>query len=519
RFFTKKRIIWGTVILVVLLMKGWRVFGSKKTPGSNLTENAKRQDIKQTVLATGQVTSTTDLSLSFRANGVVKQIKVNTNDTVKSGDILATLDQKDQLAALTSARGTLAQFNANYQRVLDGASSEEVMVAQRAVDSAQVSLTNAKQSLEDVKNQQKVAVENAHRALLSSGVAAVPASYNSGNVTASISGTYNSTEEGTYNLSLYDSGLGRRFKISGLETAEGFVNATGPVPFGTRGLYLQFSSVPTSVTDTWTVEIPNTKSVSYILNKNAYDAAVQGQQTAINGAEAAVNSAQASYDQAMASLNLKKAQAKPADLQYARAQVLSAQGQYEAASASLENTVIRAPADGTITSIDVKVGEIATAQKPVMVLQDVDKLHVEANISEANISELKVDQPVDLTFDAFSADKHFTAKVTQIDPASTVISGVVNYKVTVSLDKIEGIKPGMTANLTVLTAEKKDVLAIPSRAIIQKDDKKFVRIVNDPKKKTYDEKEVTVGINGDGGLIEILSGLESGQEIVTFIKK
>lgn len=519
RFFTKKKLIWGSIIIAIVILIGWGAFARKDPAAGMLTENVKKQDVKQTVLATGQVTSATDLALSFRASGIVTQIKAKTNDQMKAGDILASLDQKDQLAALTSARGTLAQANANYQRVLDGASNEEVAVAQRAVDSAAVALNNAKQAQEDTRKQQAVSVENAKRALLNSGISAIPASYNSGNTSVTISGSYNSTEEGTYYLSIYDSGVGRRFKISGLESAEGFVNATGPMPLGSRGLYLQFSNVPSSASDTWTVEIPNTKSLTYIANKNAYDAAVQGQTTAINNAEAAVSSAQAGYDQTVASLNLKKAQAKPADLEYARAQVLSAQGQYQAAAASLENTIIRAPADGTITSVDVKVGELATAQKPVMVLQDVNRLHVEANVSEANIAELSVGQTADITFDAFSPDKHFAAKVTTIDPASTVISGVVNYKVTVSLDKIEGVKPGMTANLTILTAEKPQVLTVPSRALIQKDGKKYVRVITDSKTKKYDEKEVTAGLSADGGLVEILSGLNEGQEVVTFIKK
>lgn len=519
RFFTKKRVIWGVILLVLAGLIGMKLFGSNNPAGSIITEMAKKKDIKQTVLATGQVTSATDLSLSFRASGVVKQLNVKKNDIVKTGDTLAHLDQKDQLAALTSARGALAQANANYQRVLDGASSEEVAVAQKAVDAAEVALNNAKRSFEDVKNQQKVAIENAKRALLNSGIAALPASYNTGGVSVNITGSYNSTEEGVYNLSLYDSGMGRRFKISGLESAEGFVNSTGPVALGTRGLYLQFSSVPTSTSDTWTVEIPNTKAITYVINKNAYDLAVSGQTTAINNAESQVNSAQAAYDQAVASLNLRKAQAKPADLEFARAQVLSAQGQYQAAAASFENTIIRAPASGTITSVDIKVGELATAQKPVMVLQDVNQLHVEANISEANIADVKLDQHVNITFDAFSPDQQYKAKISSIDPASTVVSGVVNYKITATLDKVEGIKPGMTANLTILTAEKSGVLAVPSRAIVQKDNKKYVRIINDTVKKTFEEKEVTVGLNADGGLVEVLSGLEDGKEIVTFIKK
>jgi HlyD family secretion protein len=144
---------------------------------------------------------------------------------------------------------------------------------------------------------------------------------------------------------------------------------------------------------------------------------------------------------------------------------------------------------------------------------------VEANISEANIANIKLGQNSDMTFDALGPDRHFKGSVQTVDPASTVVSGVVNYKVTASLEKLPEIKPGMTANMTILTAEVPGVLSVPARAIISHDNKKFVRVIKDPKKKTYEEKEVTIGAEADGGLVEVKSGLNEGQEIVTFIKQ
>ena len=170
--------------------------------------------------------------------------------------------------------------------------------------------------------------------------------------------------------------------------------------------------------------------------------------------------------------------------------------------------------------MDVKVGELATALKEAIILQDVSNLHVEANISEANIASVKVGQQVDTTFDALGLDRKFSGKVEAVDPASTVVSGVVNYKVTVQVDKLDEIKPGMTANLTILTGEKKGVLAVPTRAVLSKaDNSKVVRVVTDPKTKAYKEVVVTTGMEADGGLVEVLSGLNEGEEVVTFIKQ
>jgi multidrug efflux pump subunit AcrA (membrane-fusion protein) len=153
-----------------------------------------------------------------------------------------------------------------------------------------------------------------------------------------------------------------------------------------------------------------------------------------------------------------------------------------------------------------------------MKLLNVNELHTEAAVSEADIASVTVGQTIDNTFDALGPDKHFESKVLTVNPASTVVSGVVNYKVTGSLTNIPGVKPGMTANMTILVTEKKDVLVVPSSAVINKDGKKFIRVIDDTKAKTYHEVEVKTDLEADGGLIEIVSGIDAGTEVVTYIK-
>ncbi len=504
KFFTKKRIIWSIIIILVVGFIASRIFGGKNPAENVQTETAKKQDLKLTVLATGQVVSTTDLQLAFKASGFVERVNVKEGDKVKAGQVLAELTNKDQIAAFTQARGSLAQAQANYNRVLSGSSSEEVNVYQVALD-------NAKSTLETTKKQQQVLVENAYKALLNSGIAAIAGTGNTGSATVTVSGTYTGTEQGVYKISVYPTGNGLYYQINGLETGNGQVS-TIPQPMGTKGLYIQFSTTSVPDNNTWTVAIPNTLASTYVTNYNAYQAALETQRSAVSAAENAVVSAQANLD-------LKKAQARPADVQAAQAQILSAEGQVLAAQAGLDNTRVIAPADGTITDVAIKKGEQATSLKTVMVLQDVGNLHVEANVSEANIASLQAGQDVDITFDALGTDRIFKGKVQTINPASTVVSGVVNYKVTVSIDQLPDIKPGMTANLTIKVAEKPRVLSVPQRAIITKGTTKYVRVVTDTKTKAYSEREVATGLEADESRVEILSGLNEGDEVVTFIKK
>lgn len=500
---------WKLVILVAVLLTFFIVNGiiaSKNDKSHILTESVKKQDIKQTVLATGAVTSSTDLNLSFKASGNVRQVNATVGKKVATGAILATLEQKDQAAQLTSARGALASAQANYDRIIAGASSEDVAIAQVAVDSAKTNLQN-------VIAQQKVAVENARSAMLNAGLAAIRLSNNLTNTTVTISGSYSSTQEGEYKISLYQTGNGMYYSVTGLESASGPVMTGVPVALGVRGLYMTFNTTGSyNSYDTWSVPVPNVQSSTYITYANAYQAALQTQSSAISAA-------QATLDSANATLNLKKAEARPADLAAARAQILSAQGQVQAANAALENTIIRAAASGTVTRVDIKVGQPVSAFTPVIVVQNVDQLYLEANISEANITQIQAGQKVEVTFDALNPDEVFEAIVANVDLSSTVVSGVVNYKVTATLADTEQIKPGMTANMTILTDSKPAVIAVPLRSVVTENGKKYIRVITDPVAKTYVQKEITTGLSADGGLVEVTSGLEEGTEIVTFIEK
>lgn len=489
--------------------------GSKEVIQS---EVVKKMDLKRTVLATGTVTSGVDLKLSFKVGGVVKKLPAKTNSVVKPGDILAELDNRSERASLLQAQGTLAQARANLQKVLDGVSNEDVAVQESVVKSAQVSLTNAEKNLTETKRQQQQLVDNAYRSLLNSNIQAVAKGSTTGTA-PEISGTYTGNSSGKYVITFYQTGLGTFYSVSGLETNSGNVNSGASVPIGSKGLFAVFpaNNYPG---DVWEVEIPNTKASDYITNLNAYNASLETQKVSISSAESAVSSAKTALLQAEATLTAKKAEARPADVAVARAQVTSAQGQVESAQAVLENTIIRAPVGGTITKVDVKLGELANSGKEIITIQDIGNLYVEANISEANIASLSLNQMVEYTFDALGSDRKFTGKVTAIDPASTVVSGVVNYKVTASVDNFTEVRPGMTANMSVAVASRSGVLTVPLRAILTKDNgSKAVRVVLDEKKAVYEEKTVTTGLEADGGLVEIVSGLSEGQTIVTFVEK
>jgi len=282
RFFRRKWIITYVIIIIVVLLS----YGLSKrggTAASVVTDTVKQQDLKQTVLATGQVTSSTNLNLSFKSSGITNSVNVQVGSAVKQGQLLASLSGSDAAASITQARGSLASAEANYQKVLAGASNEDVQVAQKAVDAAQVALDNAKNNLSSTRDQQTVLVANAYSALLNTGIMASPKAGNLGSATVTVSGAYTGTQQGSYTINVYIIGSGPRFSYSGLESGDGDVKSI-PTPMGALGLDIQFSGTVFNG-DSWTVSIPNTLSSSYVTNYNAYQAALKARDSAIAAAQ------------------------------------------------------------------------------------------------------------------------------------------------------------------------------------------------------------------------------------------
>lgn len=505
-YFTKKRIIYGLIGLIILGGIGFAIASSGKG-GDATTQEVVRGDLKKTVLATGEVISDTDVDLAFKSSGIVERINARVGDQVKEGEIIAALDGSAEAAQVTQARAALNSAQASYDKLVNGADTPETNVAKSA-------LRNAELAYNAVVFQQENLVKNARLAFYNSDLEAKRTKIVTDEVVATITGAYQGEEDGYYEFEREFMRDGFKVRYRGIENGVGTQNIKRgiPTPLGTKGLYVTFSTDGSfGENPTWRVEIPNPEAANYLTNLNAYNAALQARDLAVITAQNNVTTAQLALEQTIAA-------ARPEDLAIAKAQIMSAQGQLEAASAAYESTLIRAPANGTITAVEVEVGEAASPTKPSIVLKDLENLYVEANIAEANIADIKLDQEVEFTFDALGSDKVFKGKVAMIDPASTLVSGIVNYKIKASVGKIEEIKPGMTANLTIITNFKADVLSVSESAIIDQDGKKVIRVVTDSKTKDYAERLVTTGIRGDGGLIEITSGLEAGQEIITDVE-
>jgi HlyD family secretion protein len=158
-----------------------------------------------------------------------------------------------------------------------------------------------------------------------------------------------------------------------------------------------------------------------------------------------------------------------AELAQAQATITIKQAALESAQANLGYCKINAPVDGIVISRDVDLGQTITAgfTTPVLftIAQDITKMNIKADVSEADIGQVKDGQPVDFTVDAFPDDV-FKGTVTQVRKSPTTTQNVVTYQVIISVDNPEQkLFPGMTADVSILVSQNDKALEIPNTAL------------------------------------------------------
>jgi len=188
-------------------------------------------------------------------------------------------------------------------------------------------------------------------------------------------------------------------------------------------------------------------------------------------AQATMDTAQANYDTAVAQRDVAKAQVESAKSQVesSKAQVEQAKAALKLAETNLGYTTIRSPVNGTVISRNVDVGQTVAAslQAPTLftIAKDLTQMQADTNFSEADIGRIEERQEATFTVDAYP-ERMFRGKVSEIRNAPQTIQNVVTYDVVIQVDNKElKLKPGMTANVTILVAHREGVLKIPNAAL------------------------------------------------------
>lgn len=158
-----------------------------------------------------------------------------------------------------------------------------------------------------------------------------------------------------------------------------------------------------------------------------------------------------------------------ADIQSSEARLEQADSQLDSSKVDLTYTIIKSPIDGIVINRRVNIGQTVAAsfQAPVLfqIANDLSKMQVECSVDEADIGKVKEGQKVRFTVDAFP-DENFTGKISQVRYAPEIVQNVVTYTTIVEVNNPEmKLRPGMTATVSVVTGEAKNVLRVPNSAL------------------------------------------------------
>ncbi len=425
----------------------------------------------QEVSVSGKVQALNEVDMTFEETGRVSRVYVEVGDEVSVGDPLIELASDGVQAQLASAQAE---------------------VTMRRVERA-----NQGVSLEEITSEQDTKVQSAYFTLLSKDLAAIAESSTYTVTPPVITGLYEGGVEGTYRLSVRRATTPGFYElyVFGLETTGAVrVSKTGPTPLGTKGLYVTFPDPVADYRDTrWNVEIPNQKSTSYLASYNAYQEALRERTRTIEEAQSQL-------------------ERRSEGLTIADAMLASAQAEVRRLTAELNKRTLRAPFDGTVTLLDLSVGDTVSPSVPAVSLMSTNTLEVESFVPEINISYLEVGDPAVVTLDAYGELVPFAARVIAIDPAETTRDGVSTYRVRLQfVEEDARLRSGMTANIVITTDEREGVISVPQGAVTRTRGTASVRVKIGEETET---RTVTTGAVSSLGEIEIIEGLEEGDRVV-----
>ena len=542
----KKKKFW-IILVVALVIIGLISYGllNKKPTVSYTTEAVKYGNLVQTVSATGMVESAHEIILNFKIPGKITSLPFKEGSEVKAGNVLATIDSSSINAQIKQYQANVAAAQANLDKVKAGASAEDVNLTQEQLAKAQNDYNNLlRESENQIKTLREKTMDSLNNSIFTAQTTlniifdnlldtetTVGLIVNNSAFQAQVTSDYLSLKNkfSDVRLAVEAAKTNADDQIKVISASDTLRNYLTKLSVLLDDAYVMASKIIVNTTYTQT-SVDSMKS-NIDTQQTANNTALTALQTArsnlinnINSYQSQILAASNTVAINQAQLDLKQAEPRSFDVEAAEAQVAQAQATLDKARADAQDYVIRAPIDGKITKVNYSVGETSNTSLEVIDMLGNERYEVKVDIPESDITKIQISDKVTIELDAFGSDHPFSGIVTAIDPAQTVIKDVIYYKITVSFNSdswSDQIKPGMTANITALTAEKNNALYVPQRAVkvretaLGETPDKYVQILVNGQPQ---EKKVEICLRGDNGLVEIISGLSEGDSVITFMQ-
>lgn len=530
KFFSKKNIII-VVILAVIGVVGYVILTGNNGPEYILAEVSYGTVVKE-VSETGMVKISEQTNLGFKNAGKLSDTFVKVGDNVTAGQQLARLETDQLYIELSEAQAALDVTNADYAKLLAGSSAEEIKIVETDVVNAQLTLDNNKQTLKNVEIDAEEDLNQTYENALDELDSAYLDIYNALIAVDALENKYfgGGDQESIIirnSISTIQNALNQAYTYIGdakidsdrdkIETAlsktKDSLSSSRLILADVRsttesGLYSVTSADKTTIDNQRTYI--NTAHENIVGAQQSISTTKITNSTNISDAEANVASAEIALQKKKDELALKKAGPTQESINLYLAKINQARAKVSLLNNKINESVLRSPIDGQIIGINKRKGETVQPTDSVIMFLPSGPFQVEVDIYEEDIVNVQADNYVKVVLPAFS-DDIFNGKVISVDPSEKLIDGVVYYEVNISFEVDEqNIKPGMTADVTIETSKKENVLIVPIEAIEKKDGVNMVKIY---KGNVLTYKKVEFGLEGENN-IEIISGLSEGDQVI-----
>ncbi|HEX6349761.1 MAG TPA: biotin/lipoyl-binding protein [Candidatus Dormibacteraeota bacterium] len=518
----------GLIALALAGLIGRDVFFPPSTTLAAVrTAAVTRGTVRSRVTGTGSVVPAQQINVGFRSAGQLTEVDVKVGDHVSKGQVLAKIDTRALQIALDQANANLTTAQANLANTENGTT---LVQAQHALDIARTSYNDTLNQV-NLTNAQDQAQLAADQAQLNSD----QAQYNADNAALQNNATY-------------------KFDQTQLTTDQGKL-VTDEAKFTADNCFAN-PSTPACTADAANVAADRAAVSADQARVSADTAATNGDSSKVAADQAKVNAdnSKIAIDQlnGQRSLNLalnaitsaqdslsSQTSSRPSTIAAQQAAIQSAQAAVDTAQLNLDQATLTAPMDGVINSLSGQVGEYVSASggttslapgtlapapssssssssassggSAFAVISNDLAFQVVVPFAEADAGRVAAGQAASVSFDAvqgLTVPSHVLATAA----AATVVSNVVNYNTTLTLEQTDSrIRSGQTANVTVVVAQASNVLVVPNSAITRIGNRAFVTVLQAGGKQV--RTPVTLGIAGDSST-EITGGLSAGDRVV-----
>lgn len=455
------------------------------------TVPVRRGPLVVKVRALGAVAAPSDVTLNFGIGGRLEELNAEEGEMIQAGDVLAQLDTTDLELRLAQAEAALALSRAQLARTRAEAAESELA-------SAEASLAAAQANYEQVKAGPLAADLAAAEAALRSAetsyeqLLAGPSEDEVAAAKANVDKAEISLQEAQAE---YDKFAWRQgFEAS--PQAAALQQATIDHQQALASYNLAMAGPTSDQLDRAQAQIAQARA--------------QLERLRAGSTSSELKSAAAQVARARAELDRLRNSPTPEELAVAQAQVRQAQIGLEQARQQLSYATLVAPISGTIIAVEANVGQSVSAATPVVILADLSHLQVKAGVSEMDVGEVQEGQKAAIRLESFP-DRELEGRVRDIAPLPTVTAGVVNYPMTIELASSSvPVRPGMAAQVEIITSQKADALLVPREALKLREGRWVVRALRHGRPV---EVEVETG-QRDGRLVEVLRGLAEDEEVM-----